>query len=202
MSARSSSCTQTACELTFVPTSPLRSWHWGALTASGKVLTWGSWSNGALGIWDSLPLVEEDTEQREGRDDPFDRISIPRGPFTNRRGRIGLPGRHLHGRGGANLIRSGASGPVDQSGNHVTEGDNRQPQPLQPGPSSGNTTEAEAEEEWNRRLRPRRLPWPREIQTPTEVVFDPAARRANAGRDSNYVFDIAFAGTWRGMRSF
>ncbi|KAE8210933.1 hypothetical protein CF327_g5262 [Tilletia walkeri] len=32
-------------------------WHAGALDAKGNVMAWGQWSNGALGVWDSLPLA-------------------------------------------------------------------------------------------------------------------------------------------------
>lgn len=153
-------------------------WHNGALTAAGQVLTWGEWSKGALGTWDSLPFAP----MRPQRDIRF------RGASTqlSRRGiRIGLAGAQLY-RG------------VGGGGGHV-------PQPIHIGEEYGNAqartttgrsvpaddtiddAESAPQDPWVRRLKERVIPL-RGSGTPTRVHFDPEM----SGKD--FAFDIAFAG--------
>ncbi|CAD6971282.1 unnamed protein product [Tilletia controversa] len=42
-------------------------WHAGALDAKGHVVAWGQWANGALGVWDSLPLQESSSSSSPAR---------------------------------------------------------------------------------------------------------------------------------------
>lgn len=85
-------------------------------------------------------------------------------------------------------MRFGASGPIDGGDGEDVGDDNDSRRDDAPDADDGSASQ------WEQRLRLRNVPWSEGLQTPTEVQFDPAARRASGGHDSNFVFDIAFAG--------
>lgn len=68
-------------------------WHYGALTTSGKVLTWGQWSQGALGIWDSLPVAPPQPQMQR----PPRRIGNMVPLLGGRHFRVGLAGARVGG---------------------------------------------------------------------------------------------------------
>lgn len=170
-------------------------------------MTWGSWSNGALGTWDSLPLYQSPGDalprhaaNRGDDDDPTQTIRPTstlhrRVPETGEiqalpntrlrmRGRIGLAGARI----GRHRFRESAqdqpggsstANPSDEHGDDSDDSDTS----AHAGPHS---SEAGAQDPWELRLRNRRVP--QKIEEPTLVQFDPARP------DRHFVFDIAFAG--------
>lgn len=154
-------------------------WHCGALTASGKVMTWGQWSNGALGAWDSLPLLRppQPSTQRSFQPQPEVDNPLPRtNPFT--RFRIGLAGARLRSEQSNSVPPQPA--PSARPRTQPAETGSSNDPSAQPAPAS----EADAQQ---LRLADRIIPF-QGINAPTRVHFD--AHKS----DRSFVFDIAFAG--------
>ncbi|CAO1618129.1 unnamed protein product [Parajaminaea phylloscopi] len=148
-------------------------WHHGALTASGRVLTWGQWSKGALGTWDSLPDSTAGAQQQ----------GVP--PLLRHRGiRIGLAGAHPHRGvgGGGRLVPQ----PVQFERDDADSDASTTQRPTSA--SAGGAGSAQpVQDPWLRRVQHRQMP-STGVDIPTRVCFDPQ----NSERD--FAFDITFAG--------
>lgn len=158
-------------------------WHYGALTSSGQLYTWGQWSQGALGTWDSLPLHQSATVDRPTstpatprREEMTPQPMRARGGLS-RFGRIGFAGRRIR-------VHSNVA-EAEQAGHYTNAG--VPPPPTETGSTrSGASSNGRDWLAWQERMKARQVPQGNE--KPTRVIFDPARQ------DKNFVFDIAFAG--------
>ncbi|KDN49565.1 RCC1/BLIP-II [Tilletiaria anomala UBC 951] len=179
-------------------------WHSAALTDDGRVLTWGQYSRGALGIWDSLPMDERDHARwwSENALDPDDDgtdgsggrwgMGIRRQPEGGNV--IPLP-RVI--RSGPRQMRSGLLDRIRGRSPQPTASPEKREQPLQ------QLSKVESEQKaYNRfiwqRLRPRALP--ESIQQPKRVLFDDdfdtstVMQKRPDDLSGAFVFDIALSG--------
>ncbi|CAO1616471.1 unnamed protein product [Sympodiomycopsis kandeliae] len=159
-------------------------WHFGALTASGKVFTWGAWSKGALGTWDSLPFSDRQQQLQRGTPTgPVNRLRQVRGPARRGMpfGRIGFGGRGMTG-GGSQSTAPGRPATDAGEEDEVSYDSPTRAEEVEP-----------VEDVWQQRMRARIVPRQDGIPVPTEVVFDPEVRRRIPDRDY-FAFNIAFAG--------
>lgn len=147
-------------------------WHCGALTASGQVLTWGQWSHGALGTWDTLPIAPGRTSMNPDHGLP---------PLLRHRGiRLGLAAARGRARGGQITA---------QPTPHQQPRERDQATLTTPTENSGSPAEAASTpvDPWHERLKERIIP-SQGTDTPTRVHFDAAKR------GTDFAFAIAFAG--------
>jgi hypothetical protein len=156
-------------------------------------MTWGQWSAGALGTWDSLQPDTPPAQAAQAA--PTFRGQGPgRGPgpvaprTTAPEDEPHLPERLGHNplprvRLGLAAARGGFRNGVRQHVHRPTPTQDSTPSTLA---SAASTSSAGRSDPWANRLKPRRVP--RSIEESTIVQFDPAKP------DKDFVFDIAFAG--------
>lgn len=150
-------------------------------------MTWGQWSAGALGTWDSL---RPDTPPaRAAQAEPTFRgqgLGRAPGPVPPRTAPSEDPSHRPEplGHNPFPRVRLGLAAARGGFRNGVRQ-DVQRPTPTEPSAPSTSAS-AGRSDPWADRLKPRRVP--RSIEEATVVQFDPAKP------DKDFVFDIAFAG--------
>ncbi|KAN0063691.1 hypothetical protein ACQY0O_003741 [Thecaphora frezii] len=166
----------------------LGDYHFGALTESGEVWTWGAWSKGALGLWHNLPRSEpggataeaESSTEDAGYDDYDDGGNLVPLP------RIGRAGLRL---GGQPFARAGSRAAIRQAARSGGGGGGWGGS----GGSGGSGWVEGVSAEYQDLMAEREMP--NRVEEPRAVTFRPLPAESGEAKPAKYfAFDVAFAG--------
>ncbi|KAL9933326.1 hypothetical protein V8E36_008044 [Tilletia maclaganii] len=184
-------------------------WHAGALDAQGRVVAWGNWSEGALGIWDSLPSEDEVLRRRTlarrraaqvTRTDPASRVpdegeAEGESWGENPMGGAGWWSPAQQVRGPLDRVRAGIAasrGWLAGASSSADSADNDTSDEHAQG-AEEEAVEEDVEKRLQRRLRPR--VHQRRVDEPTPVRF---VDWKEARPPAAFVFDLAMSGQHSG----
>lgn len=192
-------------------------WHYGALTDNGEILTWGQWSNGALGIWDGLKTPRDSENQNQNRRNDEDEDEDENGDgddsnegetWTAMLGRIGLPFMRTSRNQTGDMSRLGRPGSIVAKARERREMEDRSREALAQARSASTSNSAsisdqapvqeseprsrQLSEEQIERIRCQTRRHPQKIEAPTEIGLE--FKGADGGGKRKFAFDLAMAG--------